>query len=65
MEPMTEQEYAEQGGNVCPYCRSKDVESQERVQVDSYGGTQRVGCEDCGRRWYDTYTLTGFMPEEG
>jgi hypothetical protein len=56
---MTSAEYLEQGGTVCPFCKSHDIEGQE-VNIDAGTAWQDVSCNQCGEEWQDTYTLTGY-----
>ena len=63
---LTEQqiaEYLDQGGVICPYCESLNIEG-DSVEVDAGGSTQVVTCADCGASWYDCYTLTGIIEME-
>jgi hypothetical protein len=42
----------------CPKCGSGAI-SGEEVNIEGDTAVQEMGCDDCGARWYDTYTLTG------
>ena len=61
--PMTDKQYRDSDGTKCPYCGSENI-SGEHVEVDAGGATQEVGCTDCGKSWYDCYSLTGYIPKE-
>jgi transposase-like protein len=58
--PMTDAAYAATGGNECPYCHSDEVEGGS-FDSDEWGGTQEIGCNDCGRRWVDKLTRVGYL----
>jgi Zn ribbon nucleic-acid-binding protein len=56
---MTNDEYIQEGGTVCPFCKSYDIQGQE-VNIDAGSAWQDVSCNKCGHEWQDTYTLTGY-----
>jgi transposase-like protein len=56
---MTNQEYLDHGGTKCPHCGSLNL-TGDHVQVDAGTAWQDIICDDCGKEWQDTYTLTGF-----
>lgn len=53
------EKYLKQHGIGCPYCGG-DIEGNS-IDVDDGGASQKIHCLDCGRRWLDTYTLTGII----
>jgi len=57
---MGQEEYVEHGGQLCPKCCSKDVESQGAVQSDDDGYWQDAHCNGCGAEWTDDLKLTGY-----
>lgn len=57
---MTNQEYAECGGNQCPHCRSDDVEASRNVEVDVGYASQLIQCNSCKAEWWDNYILVGY-----
>ena len=59
--PMTDDEYVGEGGNCCPYCRSNDTDGGD-VEFDSEGASRQVACNDCNKRWVETFALTGWFP---
>lgn len=62
---MTQEEYKEKLGNVCPQCQSHDIEG-EGVDVDGNQAHQEVSCSNCFAVWVDTYTLSYFnLVDEG
>ena len=62
--PMTNKQYAKSGGNVCPFCRGKNVEAAGAIMPDDRdGATLKVECRDCGRAWKDVYRLVGYERE--
>jgi len=56
---MTNEEYIEAGGLLCPYCRSNGITGQG---FDGEGRSvwSEIHCINCGADWMDLYTLTGF-----
>jgi transcription elongation factor Elf1 len=47
--------------NHCPWCNS------EKIMADTFDAEkpgQLVECQNCGREWYDIYTLTDIEPLE-
>lgn len=58
--PLTSDEYANQGGNCCPYCGSGDLDGGP-VEIDAGIAAQKVGCGECDKEWTDTYSLTGYI----
>ena len=47
------------GGNICPYCNSRDIEGDGPVETDSDIAWTYVDCNNCGSRWRDLYKLIG------
>ena len=60
---LTEKEYVDISGSRCPFCNSENIEGGN---MDYYGSgvSQEVLCLDCGKRWMDDYSLTGFTEIE-
>lgn len=56
---LTNKEYLDECGQVCPHCSSINL-SGDHVQIDAGSAWQDITCDDCGKEWQDTYTLTGF-----
>ncbi len=64
--PMTGRRYAKQGGNVCPFCRSRNVKVSGAIMPDDRdGATLDVDCSDCNRSWRNVYRLVGYDAYEG
>lgn len=62
--PMTNKEYVQADGAVCPFCRSDEITTAGTLEADGAGGTQNIRCENCGRQWWDVYDLKGYIPDE-
>lgn len=63
--PMTSRQYAKAGGNACPFCRGKNVETAGAIMPDDMDGASlEVECKDCGRAWKDVYKLVGYEADE-
>ena len=59
--PLTSRQYAESGGQTCPFCRSTNVEAAGAIMPDDRdSATLEVECNDCGRTWKDIYRLVGY-----
>lgn len=56
---MTQEEYREAGGGLCPRCQSPDS-SPGRIEVDSGIIFQKMACLDCDLEWHDLYRLAGY-----
>ena len=48
--------YIEQGGVVCPYCGSANLDAGS-FQSDSHGAWQSINCENCDKEWFDEYEM--------
>lgn len=49
--------YVTSEGAACPYCASKEIES-DRLQADGDSACAVVQCDGCGKSWLDVFTLT-------
>jgi hypothetical protein len=66
---MTQEEYLQQGGAACPFCRSDNIEVVEGSELSEQevsgceGRTAIEGnrCGACGKYWFDVYQLTGYI----
>lgn len=63
MTPLSSIEYVQIGGVRCPFCADDDIEGKS-LNVDQGGASQKIGCNACGKIWWDLYTLTGYEPIE-
>ena len=57
---LTEKEYVNKLGLVCPNCQSGNMESIDSVRVDMGCATQPYMCNVCNATWDDQYTLDGY-----
>jgi hypothetical protein len=62
--PMKSEEYLDNGGCLCPVCRSDNIGTMHCVETDSLVGWQEVECYDCGAEWMDHYRLIGYTLKE-
>jgi hypothetical protein len=46
-------------GVVCPACGGTDLHTGD-LRLDDTGAQADMECENCGARWLDGYTLTGY-----
>jgi formate dehydrogenase maturation protein FdhE len=58
--PLTDKEYVEHGGNMCPYCGQEDVVGGS-FQFEGASLYQEVSCNICFKDWVDAYKLTGYL----
>jgi hypothetical protein len=59
MQMITEKEYVDRLGSICPFCGSHDIVG-DHVEIDAFGASQEVSCNDCSGVWTDLYSLTGY-----
>lgn len=57
--PMTNKEYRERDGAVCPFCESQDIVGGSWDE-EGVTTTQEVDCSECGASWLDFYKLQGY-----
>ena len=57
---LTEKEYVDKLGLVCPNCQSEDMETIDSVTVNIGCATQPYMCNVCNATWDDQYTLDGY-----
>lgn len=56
--PITNAQYM-QVPYKCPWCKSQNIEAGP---FDGEAQEQLVTCLSCGKKWHDTYELTGYIP---
>ena len=59
---VVKQQYLNEGGVRCPYCRSGDLECRP-ITINGNLAHQKVNCHTCGKTWLDIYTLTNILAE--
>lgn len=57
---MTNEEYVEKQGLVCPACGDKDVTATDSPEVNGRYAFQPVCCNTCRAQWTDEYMLVGY-----
>ena len=57
--PMTNKEFLQHKGEVCPNCRSCNVDA-DTVDHDGSIGYGNCNCMDCGATWVDNWKLSGY-----
>ena len=60
---LTEKQYAEAGGIICPYCKSNSIEGG-KAEFEGDTVYANVTCLDCEKEWTDQFTLTGYLEIE-
>lgn len=68
---MTDARFVYEGGVMCPFCRSINIENCDAPKINDgkivqEGNTifQEVECYDCGRIWAEIYQLIGWESME-
>lgn len=56
---MSQEEYVAKAGELCPFCHSKNILRISNINPET--GISEVECHDCGRLWYETYTISGYI----
>ena len=65
MPKLSEEEYLRELGQVCPMCKSLDIQSNGAIETDSDYGWQRIECRACDAEWSDVYKLVGYDLSNG
>ena len=60
---LSEQQYIEKRGLICPRCESDDI-GVEHAEFDGDYAWQVTECDKCDLRWIDDYSLTGYTITE-
>jgi len=64
MPKLSEKEYLRELGQLCPMCKSEDIQTTGVIETDSDCGWQRVECSNCSAEWDDVYKLVGYDLKE-
>lgn len=59
LEPMSDAQFVADGGNCCPFCGSRNVET-DSIQADGSRAWDETECGDCHAAWTSNYDLTGY-----
>jgi len=61
--PEQRADYVAHGGNVCPFCGSRDLDAD---QPECHGdeGYANCQCSSCKTRWTDKWVLAGICEED-
>lgn len=57
---MTDEEYSQRQGQLCPFCESDEIETIDDLDADGDCAWQGVVCRDCEKQWTDLFKLVGF-----
>ena len=57
---MTQEEYINKAGQLCPVCKSPAIKTMGEVDTDDDYAWQRIQCSNCSNQWDDTYKLVGY-----
>jgi hypothetical protein len=59
-EAISSEEYVQDNGMHCPFCRSYDISSGD-IEIDDVQIFQKISCFDCSKSWQDVYKLTNYI----
>ena len=59
MELISQKEYVDYKGSICPNCRSHNISAGDR-ESDCDTIWVNVECSNCGAYWTEYYTLSGY-----
>jgi transposase-like protein len=63
MAEMTDAQYVAHEGLRCPFCESRNVQSNAEYTLrieDHLTLTMHAWCDDCKTQWRETFKLTGY-----
>ena len=60
IEPMSQGDYVDGAGMVCPFCRSEDLEYEGNARLNQDRCYHDCRCLTCTGSWTEEYTLTGY-----
>ena len=60
---LSDAEYVEKVGTVCPKCQGDDITGGS-VTIDGGGANQHIYCGNCDFEWFDLYRLEGYFNVE-
>jgi len=60
IKPMSQKEYKEVEGGVCPFCKSKDILG-DVMEIGKVGAYQIISCNSCSAIWEDNYKLSSYI----
>lgn len=60
---LNDAEYVQQGGYICPFCKSPNIEGVAGVDVEGGVALQEIRCMDCDSLWHDVYRLIGYQSD--
>ena len=59
--PLTNEEYVEEAGEVCPYCKMENcLESTGSPEISGVYCWLNVECTECHKQWIEEYKLSGY-----
>ena len=61
---LTDQQYVQRQGLVCPFCQGHDLGPASGVTLETDVATQEIRCNSCKRTWEDIFTLSGYREVE-
>ena len=57
---LSDAEYVEKGGSICPSCGSTNICTTSSIEVDGGSAWQNCKCNGCDAEWNDVYSLKGY-----
>ncbi len=62
--PLSNEEHARNGAGLCPWCRSANLEVVNMGTFDGPEFSQEMACNECEKRWWDIYAISGYSEVE-
>jgi hypothetical protein len=59
--PMTDEHYVAHLGDICPNCRSREIEA---IYFSEYQPADKFECLECHATWWHKFTLIGYAELE-
>ena len=57
---LTDQQYVQRHGLVCPFRHGDDLDTRSPVTLETDLATREIRCNNCGRVWDDVFILSGY-----
>ena len=60
---IEKENYISNGGRYCPFCESSNIVKTETESEDALA-TQKCSCNQCNKKWIDTYVLVDVIEDK-
>ena len=55
--PMSQKEYINACGSICPFCKSDDIKAEGLEPMGGIDAVDYISCNKCNKEWKDHYRL--------